>query len=177
MSTLKRLFCLILSIIFLSEPVLTICAADNDFKRVSISMKCNVTDQDELWGYYDNNILYVSLEDLCEISGYHLLEETEEIITLGNGTGFDNSTRVFRIYPDSDKMKDSLFSESHITEMPAAQIGDERYISVFHFLKYIGVSYILNPDSNPQLMYVKRYDIHDALVDRLSSWNYFSWDA
>ena len=176
MSIFKRLLCLILTAYFLAEPVQTIFAAENDLKRVSISMKCNVTDRDELWGYYGDNIFYVSLEDLCEISEYHLLEETEEIITLGNGTGFDNSTRVFRIYPDSDKMKDSLFSESHITEMPAVQIGDERYISVFHFLKYIGVSYILNPDSNPQLMYVKRYDIHDALVDSLSSWNYFSWD-
>lgn len=135
MSIFKRLLCLILTAYFLAEPVQTIFAAENDLKRVSISMKCNVTDRDELWGYYGDNIFYVSLEDLCEISEYHLLEETEEIITLGNGTGFDNSTRVFRIYPDSDKMKDSLFSESHITEMPAVQIGDERYISVFHFLK------------------------------------------
>lgn len=176
MSNGKKLFSLLLTFVFLLVSAGPAAAEEISMTRTAVTMKSNVTDKSELWGYYSDNVFYVSLEDLCEISGYHVLPETENAVTLGNGTGYDNSTRVIELLPDSDEMREGFFSAGLTSDLPSVEISGKQYYSALHFLKYTGAKYVLNPDANPQLMYIKPYDIHDALVDSLDSWNYFSWD-
>lgn len=174
MKLFKKCISFCLALVLCLGTGVTALASEGEYKQVVISMSSNITDKTQLWGFYSDNILYVSVEDLCEISGYSLIEETEYAITLGNGG--ENSTRIFSILPYSDEMLDALFYENWTVKMPVEKIGNQYYVSALHFLNYIGVSYVLNPDSDPQLICVKSYDIHDALVDSLSQWNYFSWD-
>ncbi len=177
MRRFKRVACLLL-VLILCVTAAPMTWAQGEYTKVVLSMSSNLTDQRELWGYYQDNILYVSVEDLCAVTGYHLLEEQQERIILGSASTKELSVRELDILPMSDEMMDATFTYSPTIEMPAIQIDGESYISLFHMANYLGMGYSLLVNGNPQVTLVKRYDIYDAMTQVLESdcGYYFSWD-
>ena len=68
----KRLIALFLSVFFLfSMFPPTIGFADNNQELipVTLTMFSNLSDRERITGFYRNNVLYISVDDICDIAG------------------------------------------------------------------------------------------------------------
>lgn len=173
----KRLLCVFLALFisfFTFFSMSTLAVEADEPKEVILSMYSNLSIESNISGLYRENVFYVTLNDICKLSGGKVDKETNEeaIISFGNGI------REFVIDVGSGVMQETLFSANHIITMPSIIQNGKVYISALHFLRYIGATVELNESANIQFMVFKRYDIYDALADLIETdcGNFFWWD-
>lgn len=173
----KKLLCVLLSIcLLLSGPLTTFALAKGDegLKNVTLSLYSNLSAETHISGLYSDNIFYITLKDLCSLTGGQVESETEKkaVVTLGKGT------REFAIDVGSGNMAEILYSDKCNITMPSLAQNGKVYVSALHFLRYIGATAQIKENSPVQFMVIKRYDIFDALADLVASncGNFFWWD-
>lgn len=150
-------------------------AEDNaETKRITFSLCSNVTNETQLIGLYKDDVLYISLEDLCKITGGKIESKTKDNarFTLSNGV------REFDVKVGTENISELLYSDEYNITAPSLMQDGQVYISALHFLKYIGATVQLEKGIVPQFIVIKRYDIFDSLGDLLDSncGYYFWWD-
>ncbi len=151
---------------------------EGEFVPVALNMSANLTEMDQIKGYYRDQVFYCRLDDLCEITGLTVLGEDGSQIRLGNRAAEDDSSRLFVLKTAEDEIMEEFESAAHTEEMPAEIIEDEVYVSMFHLFSFLGVGYELDPEGDPQLTVVKWYDMFDAFLDYKESdlGKHFQWD-
>lgn len=143
------------------------------YTRVYVPIHANLTSKTGFSGFYKDNVFYVSLDDLCALSGFCVASQGGNEVTLETPSGL----RRIDVEVGSGNIEERLFSDScHIT-CPSALIDGEAYVSALHFLNYLGATIDVNPDART-LTVLKRYDVLDALGDMktMDNGHFFWWD-
>lgn len=174
----KRMICILMAFLLLFSLTPVAQAEETLYTPVLLTMSSNLTNQDHIGGLYAENTFYITLDDLCSISGFTLIQQSEDSITLGSASTEEDSLRLFKISIPEQKMEETLFSTSYTIDLPTIQYSGTIYLSALHFLNYIGANYSLTPDGDPQFVCIKRYDVLDALEDYVAcdQGYFFSWD-
>jgi len=174
--TSKRLCCLILSLSFFITAMgfcIPVSAGETDVQEVTLSMFSNVApDKSHVKGVYKDNIFYVNLDTLSEISGAKIEKEEAQSIQIST----NNGAREYDIFFDKQILVEKNCENQNIT-MPAIIVNQEKCVSVLHFLRYIGADVQLD-NSLTQLKIFVRYNIFDAIADCANNdvGNFFWWD-
>lgn len=174
---MKRVISLFLTIALLLSGPVPVYGEGEDFVPVVLSMSSNLSKREQIAGYYRDQVFYADLDELCELTGLILVEEEGGRASLRDGDTEEDSLRFFTVQADTDELTEEFYRDRHTVEMPAEIIGEELYVSMFHFLTYMGTGYELDPEGDPQLTVIKWYDLPDALRDYAHSGrgNYFRW--
>ena len=172
----KKIISLLLVIVLSSTviPLNVLAQEKNEKVYVSLSMYSNKTNDKSISGYYYDNMLYVSINDICKITGATVKEKDEDKVYLSLNGG----CRDAEISINGNVMKEVFYSDSYSVYMPSFAQNNVVYVSMMHFLNYIGANYEFRKESKPQLIVVVQYSIFDALTDynNTNQGNFFSWD-
>lgn len=174
---ISKVFLLFLAAVIVSSSFqMTAYAEDTKDKVVvTLSMYSNKTNKTNISGYYQNNIFYVSIEDICKIADGKTKNSKDGHLMLL----LQNEFRTFSVEnSNGGKIEEIFNSGSYQLNVPVMKQENNIYISLIHFLNYIGASYKLDKNSNPQLMVAVRYNLFDAMQDvaEANNGNFFSWD-
>lgn len=174
-SLLSKLFSIFLVIVIISSSIQMTTYAEETNERVAVtlSMYSNKTNETTISGYYQNNIFYVSVDDLCKIVDGKTDKTSDSHLTLSLNNGFR------KIYIDNGGNIEEVFnSVTYKINIPVIKQDSNLFISLLHFLNYIGASYELDKASDPQLMVAVRYNLFDAMQELhdTKNGNFFSWE-
>ena len=76
----KRLICVLLVLCIMlssSLPIFALAKESKEFKPVTLSLYSNLSSDEHISGLYSDNILYITLEDVCKLTGGQVKAETE----------------------------------------------------------------------------------------------------
>lgn len=174
-SLLSKLFSIFLVLVIVSSSIQMTTYAEETNERVAVtlSMYSNKTNETTISGYYENNIFYVSVDDLCKIVDGKTDKTSDSHLTLSLNNGFR------KIYIDNGgKIEEVFNSVTYKINIPVIKQDSNLFISLLHFLNYIGASYELDKASDPQLMVAVRYNLFDAMQELhdTKNGNFFSWE-
>ena len=174
-SLLSKLFSIFLVIVIISSSIQMTTYAEETNERVAVtlSMYSNKTNETTISGYYQNNIFYVSVDDLCKIVDGKTDKTSDSNLTLSLNNGFR------KIYIDNGGNIEEVFnSVTYKINIPVIKQDSNLFISLLHFLNYIGAAYKLDKASDPQLMVAVRYNLFDAMQELhdTKNGNFFSWE-
>lgn len=174
-SLLSKLFSIFLVIVIISSSIQMTTYAEETNERVAVtlSMYSNKTNETTISGYYQNNIFYVSVDDLCKIVDGKTDKTSDSHLTLSLNNGFR------KIYIDNGgKIEEVFNSVTYKINIPVIKQDSNLFISLLHFLNYIGAAYKLDKASDPQLMVAVRYNLFDAMQELhdTKNGNFFSWE-
>ena len=145
----------------------------NKSEPITLSVLCNTTDVNHISGLYKDNSFFVTLKDLCEIIGGEISSNSLEypIIKISNGM------RKISINTKTSKLEEDFYAGYISADLPTMIVDNNVYVSLFHFLRYMGVEYTLNENTPIQVSIYKRYDIYDALGEyfKFDNGNLFNW--
>lgn len=174
-SLLSKLFSIFLVLVIVSSSIQMTTYAEETNERVAVtlSMYSNKTNETTISGYYENNIFYVSVDDLCKIVDGKTDKTSDSHLTLSLNNGFR------KIYIDNGgKIEEVFNSVTYKINIPVIKQDSNLFISLLHFLNYIGASYEFDKASDPQLMVAVRYNLFDAMQELhdTKNGNFFSWE-
>ncbi len=166
---------LVIILIFTSIPFSVMASSSSDPVEVTLSMYSNLSDEQNISGLYKDNVFYIRVEDLCEISGAKIEKTKNNNVFLSLNQGMRNFEIITA---GGGMMKENFYSDSYAITMPVIVQDNNVYISAIDFLHYIGAHYSLSKDGNPQFMVAIKYTIFDAMADLVNSdlGNFFWWD-
>ena len=171
----NKIISVILVVLLLCSCILPVGAEEEQQqgKEITLSMFCNLTKKNSIKGVYKDNNFYISADDLCTVSGAKLTEQTEKSTVFSVNDG----QRIITVNHQSQCLSEDKKGERLIT-MPVLQYNGQRYYSVLHFLRYLGIAVSIDKDAETQLKVFVRYTIFDALVEfvEMDRGNFFWWD-
>jgi len=156
-------------------PQVAFAQEESEYIPVTLSMFSNLTNNDRISGYYRNNVFYVSIYDIEEISGGWIMDTTDVTVHFSFSWGMREFILDFR---DGALIEIFTWARTHRTDIPTTVIDGTVYVSALHFLHYTGAIVQLDKNSGIQLMVAVRYDLYDALVDYVNhlQGGFFWWD-
>lgn len=148
-------------------------AEDNTYKNVTLTMYSNLIDDSTISGLYKDNAFYITVDNMCSLSGYVKKETTADTITISS----KYDTRTFVLDTKNNTISENLVYTDYLLDVPVVVQNEKVYISIA-FLKYIGATVKLDENSPIQFMVVTRYSIFDALGEfhNIDNGNFFWWD-
>ena len=113
----KKIISLLLVIVLSSTviPLNVLAQEKNEKVYVSLSMYSNKTNDKSISGYYYDNMLYVSINDICKITGATVKEKDEDKVYLSLNGG----CRDAEISINGNVMKEVFNSDSYSVYMPS----------------------------------------------------------
>ncbi len=170
----RRFVCCLLTLCLLvfMVPAAALTAEAEGPIDVTLSLYSNISPDRYISGLYDDNVFYITLEDLCELVDGTVTSRSDHQATISVGI------REFNIDVRSGNMEEKLYSENYYVTMPSILKDGQIYISAMHFLRYIGATVRIDEQASIQFMVIKRYDIFNAIEDLAASesGNFFWWD-
>ena len=170
----RRIACYLLTLCLLVSmvPVAALAAEAEGTIDVTLSLYSNISHDRYISGLYEDNVFYITLENLCELVDGTVTSQSNNQATIRVGI------REFNIDVGSGNMTEKLYSENYYITMPSILKDGQIYISALHFLRYIGATVHIDEQASIQFMVIKRYDIFNAIEDLATSesGNFFWWD-
>ena len=143
-----------------------------DYFKVILSMYSNLVNDGYISGLYKDNVFFVTLEDICKLTGSQITSQNEKIEISAN-----MCLRTISLDVESQKLSEYFYNEVVTISLPSIVRDGIVYVSALHFLRYIGADVKLDKNTEPQFTIVMRYNIWDAMaefLDRNTVW--FWWD-
>lgn len=149
-------------------------ATQQGYTHVFVTVSSNMTDKTGVSGLYKDNVFYVTLDDLCALSGATVDNQDNQTVVLTTSNG----VRTIRIDVGSGNLTEWMFSDKFYATCPSARLDGQVYVSALHFLKYLGATVDVNPQGATKLTVFKRYDIQDAYgeMQAMDNGHFFWWD-
>lgn len=167
--------CIILSALFPGQVMAQEQQSVSQVPReVKLSLYSNLKKEKFISGLYQDNIFYITVEDACKIAGGQVVEETEQQIVFMVG----NRVRKFVIDLEEPHMMEEFYLGHVYVDVPVLIQDGKAYISSVHFLNYLDAMVYISPDTYPQFIVFKQYDIYDAIGELAAtdSGYFFWWD-
>jgi len=174
MNKIRLLSLMLVAVICLSiMPPIAYADSQQEPVAVTLSMYSNLSEKNSISGLYRDNVFYITVDDLCQISGAELIASDNKNITLSLSRGW----RHLEVSIDGgDVMKEVMHSDSYYITMPVIVKDETVYLSAIDFLHYIGATYNLNKDAKVQFKVAVGYNIFDAIGDVADKGHFFWWD-
>ena len=164
-NTKKYLALFLVLVLFLSH-VPVHASARTDYPEVELPIIGNLNTINSMPTIYADNNLYASIMDLCKLVEADITDTTNDYVAIvfshgGSCHNFFYRSNCVKAFIDG--------TEIYSVECPQLYYDNTVYISVLHFLEYLGIdSNIVVTQNVPTLLLYRQYSMFDALGEYIS---------
>ena len=174
MINIKKYLALFLVLMLLLSHIPVNVNAQTNYPMVTLSIMGNLNTIDSIPTIYTDNNLYASIQDLCKLVEADITETTDDYVTVIYSHGGSCHNLFYR----SNSIKAFIDgTEIYSVECPQIYYDDTIYISVLHFLEYLGIdSKIEVAQNKPTLLLYRQYSMFDVFGEYISDNSYYWFD-
>lgn len=171
----KRCLLFALSLVLLLSALIPAYGAQEEVLPLEVSLRVysNLLGQTELQGLYKDNVLYISPEDVCRMTGARIRTQGYDAVTFSLHDGL----RVITAN-DTQRLTENYHKKKMTWEIPTVTYDGKLYVSAPEILRYMGATVGFGADEKAavHMMVSMPYTVLQLYADYLAESGYrFSW--